>query len=430
MRCIRCFFTAIITITLYSLPNNIVAQQWQSFRGAEYIQVTSDGNWITAEDGCLMTPCYSLYSHSNYNSTVSFIPQGPPSSYNSYPPNHFINDSTGIWFRDTGLLVTQDLGINWTLNGRFKDNHYSPSYLKSLFMINDSLSYLSLNYYLTLNPTYTTQPRFAKVTRDSTLIMHNWDSLKYHNLFFGENINFINDSTGFITLTDTFDITSYILKTENYGSNWHIVLTDSLNPFRSMNFQNPQNGIVVSTNQIYETRDAGLTWSSIPSPSFSIGNFISAGFYNDSVGYLTSDSGYVLRTNNRGIAWNIEIDSSSNYRYHRLFLEKIIDADIAYISRSWYTLFRRSKLIPTALWAKQSNQGELIIYPNPSNSQIQLKLPKAETFVKFLIYDITGSLVATTTSMPIDVSEFNNGTYFIQTNTEQKVYHSKFVKVD
>jgi PKD repeat protein len=79
-----------------------------------------------------------------------------------------------------------------------------------------------------------------------------------------------------------------------------------------------------------------------------------------------------------------------------------------------------------------SNSPNFIIYPNPSNNVVTLKLHNNENEEKnILIYDISGKLVTslnfTSNEISINTTELNNGVYFIQLITKSGISNNKLI---
>ncbi|MFZ1561915.1 MAG: T9SS type A sorting domain-containing protein [Saprospiraceae bacterium] len=74
----------------------------------------------------------------------------------------------------------------------------------------------------------------------------------------------------------------------------------------------------------------------------------------------------------------------------------------------------------------------LIIFPNPTSSELLVRSKSNETLKNILIFNATGQSALHLTPEPgqhiFDVSSLENGTYFIQITTENKVSVRKFIK--
>lgn len=73
------------------------------------------------------------------------------------------------------------------------------------------------------------------------------------------------------------------------------------------------------------------------------------------------------------------------------------------------------------------------IYPNPSNSVINIELPKNENIEICKVYSTPGELLKTVTVMKndavsIDVSAFKNGLYFLEfMDSTNRLFRYKFI---
>lgn len=73
---------------------------------------------------------------------------------------------------------------------------------------------------------------------------------------------------------------------------------------------------------------------------------------------------------------------------------------------------------------------DCIVYPNPTNSQLQIQLSNNQTIDKIVITDISGKKVFETNefSFQINVENLANGIYFIEVIAAKKSYKTKFIK--
>jgi plastocyanin len=85
-----------------------------------------------------------------------------------------------------------------------------------------------------------------------------------------------------------------------------------------------------------------------------------------------------------------------------------------------------------------SDSGRLeniVLFPNPANEYINLKIPSAYSTIRSLkVYSLTGALIdqkafsGTDETFRYDVSRFNNGVYFMEINSGTRKDVLKFVK--
>lgn len=407
------YFLVVLAI-IFGCSTNTYSQQWDQLNSFENAQVISDSVWLGIYDPCLRTVCPSVYRYVNFGTTVELLSSPSGLSGRMF---HFNDIKNGVWAN----RVTNDSGATWRHIGG-ASNNYRPQILSYR---HDSL-YYGLSY-----SSFNLESKFIRVNKDTTFFTTTWPNMTHVNWERSKHgIVFINDSTGFLILTETSGINSHVLKTTDFGDNWNIILTDSINDFKSVLFRDSINGIITSQKQIYRTADGGSSWSLIPTPTISIGNYNSTNFYNDSIGYLASDSKYVMRTVDSGVTWNIDLDRSNHQGFNGLIfeIEKIIDANIVFV-KSQYRLFRRKKTISTILPDHKNNTAKLSIYPNPSSNYISIQLPYKSSETETFVFDINGRLILTTRDLTIDISKLVNGTYLLKTITEQNIYHEKFIKV-
>lgn len=69
------------------------------------------------------------------------------------------------------------------------------------------------------------------------------------------------------------------------------------------------------------------------------------------------------------------------------------------------------------------------IFPNPTSSQLNIKLPDGITIEKVDFYNTLGQNILTSSQTKFDVSSFSNGVYFIKVNTSTGVHTFTFIKV-
>lgn len=74
--------------------------------------------------------------------------------------------------------------------------------------------------------------------------------------------------------------------------------------------------------------------------------------------------------------------------------------------------------------------NKFVIFPNPSNSVITLKLPESITRVSVKVYDIMGKAIYSSDKYqdPISVSNWQKGIYFIQVANSQSTQTKQFIK--
>jgi len=71
-----------------------------------------------------------------------------------------------------------------------------------------------------------------------------------------------------------------------------------------------------------------------------------------------------------------------------------------------------------------ANNEEINIYPNPANSKIYIE---SKSVIEVKLFDLLGNEIITTKEKEIDVSNLREGIYFIQVNTNGRIYTKKII---
>ncbi|MBE2255489.1 MAG: T9SS type A sorting domain-containing protein [Ignavibacteria bacterium] len=124
---------------------------------------------------------------------------------------------------------------------------------------------------------------------DFTHSQSGWISQKIGNKQFVD-INFINNSTGFIIGYD-----SVILKTTNTGNNWQTIRTNipaTNGGIICGYFNNENRGMIGSLGGVYRTSNGGLTWIFSPVPSIGLSAISMCKFTDSITGYACGWDAY------------------------------------------------------------------------------------------------------------------------------------------
>ncbi len=147
---------------------------------------------------------------------------------------------------------------------------------------------------------------------------------------------FNNSNTGYaagriLILGQNFSAKPLILKTTNSGGTWNSLLTDSGYTLLSINFINENTGyasgglFVFGTNKFLSTTNGGLNWlvNSFVEPGY-LGSIM---FQNINLGFTLSFQGYIYKSTNSGVNWNI-----LNHLPYYTFSVTFNNADIGFIT--------------------------------------------------------------------------------------------------
>ena len=72
--------------------------------------------------------------------------------------------------------------------------------------------------------------------------------------------------------------------------------------------------------------------------------------------------------------------------------------------------------------------NNIVIYPNPTTNEINIKIPNGEKIVNVEFVDPVGRTVATSNQEVINIEKLSAGIYFIKVKTKAKVYSGKVIK--
>jgi len=129
--------------------------------------------------------------------------------------------------------------------------------------------------------------------------------------------------------------------------------------------------------------------------------------------------------------WVKETISLSNYIGQQiLFRFRLVSDNSINKDGFYFDDLKVSVLSPTSAVAENNLTG-INIYPNPSDSTIQIKLPSNKQKFNMDIYDVAGQLIMQQTvsnSEQIDISRMNKGLYFIRIYSDKVSRNIKFIK--
>lgn len=220
-------------------------------------------------------------------------------------------------------------------------------------------------------------------------------------------MKFINDSTGFAVTVNGY--ATSVLKTSNYGVTWTSI--GSIPPVGYSGVYPGYWGLYI-VNPNYAYLVANVTYSS-----------------STIVVCRASDIDYSWTYTNQFI-----LDDSINtniYKTDTVFGNALCNIDslnIFVTNPAGDTIDYHINLfsVPLGINELSDKQNPYIIYPNPSEGQINIR---GDNFVSAEIFSTNGSKIKTCSSKNIDISTLSKGFYFIRiVDSGGRIHNSKFIK--
>jgi hypothetical protein len=243
------------------------------------------------------------------------------------------------------------------------------------------------------------------------------------------DIYFPSEDSGVVAFFDINDYDTYIMVTGNGGNSWHTVLSngDLALGYRSVVALDNETIVAAGAYAAAITSDGGNSWVEYPFPFVNLGPFP-----NDMV-FVSATEGwiagrFILKTNDGGFTWTVEDSTIDNYGVELNTL-KFPSADTGYAAGN-YGLILKYVNTSTVTNVEIITSPNLLVYPNPASSFINIKHPYQE--VELNISNSMGEIILKREVMKeesfVDVSSFPPGIYLIKLVSMNEVAIHKFVK--
>lgn len=243
---------------------------------------TKQVGYIGGQDGYIAKTTDGGMTFSN----VTIVP-----GMNNIESIFFFNKDSGLASTSTEIYKTFDGGNSWQNVSAF------PWGARDIYFTNDSVGYAVYSGVL------------KTTDRGNTWII--LDTLTGYD---PTSLVFLNSDTGYITTKDPA-----ILKTVDGGFNWtniNIPASTSAYQLFSIYFTSQNNGFAVggmnnTKGTILSTKDGGNTWSIQLDDT--LNQFSSIYFPSDSIGYITSMGGDILKTTTGGFNSVVQLSAQNNF---------------------------------------------------------------------------------------------------------------------
>ncbi len=116
----------------------------------------------------------------------------------------------------------------------------------------------------------------------------------------GESIQFLNESTGWVTAG------GYIYRTTNGGSSWDSNSVALPSMVRGIQFTNSLTGYLCMYRRVYKSTNGGVDWNRVDSVNLDFTNLY---FLNSNTGFVAGTGSIIRKTTDGGISWNTKLSN-------------------------------------------------------------------------------------------------------------------------
>ncbi|MBL8008191.1 MAG: T9SS type A sorting domain-containing protein [Ignavibacteria bacterium] len=314
------------------------------------------------------------------------------------------------------VLRTTNGGLNWVTQISGNGFLYND-----LYVVNNQTAYIC-NAGICCPPFCVSSSGEVAKTSNSG---QNWTGSVYEASY---SVYFLNNNIGWASSqrsSDVLSIVNYIYRTNNSGSNWQVVFTDTgnFNNYRNLMFLNDSTGYLINRS-LKKSTNGGNSWKNTDSIT-TIG-IRDEFFINIDTGWCSGGSGKIIRTNNGGINWTAQTSNTTN----GLNSIHFVDANSGWIAGSGGKILKTvTGGLTTAGQSAISviNSFELRQnFPNPFNPVTNMEFGISELeFVTLRIYNSIGKEVTTIVN-----SLLNPGIYKYEFNGESLPSGIYFYKLE
>ena len=207
----------------------------------------------------------------------------------------FLDLANGYAMTSRSIYKTPDKWKTWSLLGIKTGVQYaSQSNFEQFHFANPDTGFITTSF-----------PPLIHHTYDGGI---SWDtaSIVGGDLDQVRNLQFLDNKTGYMSLvTSTGGSMGYLVKTNDGGLTWGIVGTASndVNNFRHIHYVNEDTAYANTYNQLYKTTDGGITWASVFTTQYYY-ELTDFDFTSVNKGSVADGNGDIVSTNDGGLTWN------------------------------------------------------------------------------------------------------------------------------
>lgn len=199
-----------------------------------------------------------------------------------------MNDIIAVGYFGT-VIKSTDAGLTW-----------SNPFSKTSFIGLESLIYFNISF---INPatgfiTGNNSGSYTKVYKTTNSGNYWVPVAAFAGL--GESIQFLNESTGWVTSG------LFIYRTTNGGSSWDSNSASMPSMVRGIHFTNSLTGYSCMYRRVHKTTDGGLNWNLVDSVNLDFTNLY---FLNSNTGFVSGTGSIIRKTTDGGVSWSTKLSN-------------------------------------------------------------------------------------------------------------------------
>lgn len=247
---------------------------------------------------------------------------------------------------------------------------------------------------------------------------------------YGLHINSNNSNELMITIGNE------LYKTTDAGATWAQITTgldDLVLPNIALSLeQNPLNQTqftMAASNGIYTSTDGGTTWTRIYEEMInSVKHSTATNGHIVAVGYSIQDIlSKVIYSNDGGATWT---ERTAEQYFNTIVTSSSINfsADSADVYLGTLSLGLLKDTIDLSTLGTPElggNENNIVVFPNPTNGIINIKLNNGNDITNIVLYNMTGQKLLESNQNNIDISNLSNGVYLLKVTDSNNSLETK-----
>ena len=392
--------------------------------------------------------------HYNTNQSTTFANVNTNKGFHTYGKVKFVNPMDG-WIGGDGynVLKTNDGGLTWT-------NTNANTYIDNM---NDMEAISSAKLIMV---TGGSEGKVVSTVNGGTSFVE--QTLSTSSKL--NAVSFPSATVGYVVGNN-----GVAFKTINGGTSYSAMTVPFTNNILDVFFATPQFGYILNEyGDIRKTTNGGTSWTNLSISGMNTPQKLF--FLSTDVGYVVNDFGLVFKTTDAGVSFTAAGQTCINTPFDMQFINDSTgfvvgsftnaSCDISYTTNSgatWQSMLFPYEFAGWGVYAfdtahvfltgqnqtiirvgegglitsnKQDNTqlqslNEVALFPNPANTAISFYANQSPSSIKILTID--GRLMKVISGyfnqmVVIDISDFSNGLYFLESNTNGKLQTAKFIK--